>query len=78
MAARSLGTALIEAETAYLEAMVSHEAERTEATYEAMAVAAQRLEVLEAFEAWWEERREEEAANHHPLMGLMEWRGTPR
>ena len=78
MGVRSLGTAIIEAETAYLEAMVSHEAERSEATYDAMADAAQRLEILEAVEQWWEESRMEEAANHHPLMGLQMWRGSPR
>jgi hypothetical protein len=78
MAARPLGTAIIEAETAYLEAMINHEAERSGSTYEVMARAAERLEVLEAFEIWWEESRREEAANHHPLMGLQEWRGAPR
>jgi hypothetical protein len=78
MPVRSLGTAIIEAETAYLEAMINHEAERSESTYAVMARAAERLEVLEAFEVWWEESGTEEAANHHPLMGLQEWQGAPR
>ena len=78
MGARSLATALIEAETGYLEAMLGHEAERSEASYEAMAAAAHRLEVLEALESWWEESQTEEAANHNPIMALQQWRGAPR
>jgi hypothetical protein len=78
MGARSLYTALIEAETAYLEAMLGHEAERSAASYAVMADAARRLEVLEALELWWEENQAEEAANHSPIMALQKWRGAPR
>lgn len=78
MVPRSLATALIEAETAYLEAMVSHEAERSQATYKAMAVAARRLDLLETFEAWWQVSRHQEAANAMPLQAMQLWRGAPR
>jgi hypothetical protein len=78
MAPRSLGTAIIEAETAYLEAMINHEAARSQTTYDVMAGAARTLELLEVVESWWEESRTQEAANHHPVMGLQSWRGAPR
>jgi len=78
MSPRTLATALIEAETHYLDAMIAHEAQRTAATYAVMAEAARRLELLEALESWWDESAVEEAANASPFTVMQAWRGVPR
>ena len=78
MGPRSLSAALVEAETAYLEAMIRHEAERSRASYEVMAARGHLLEVLEMAEIWWEENQREEAANQSPLTHMEKWRGVPR
>ncbi|MBI5511937.1 MAG: hypothetical protein HY903_24535 [Deltaproteobacteria bacterium] len=78
MGLSSLAVALIDAETNYLEAMLRHEVEQSDESYDAMASAAHKLDTLEAVERWWEESRSEEAANATPLMALQQWRGAPR
>ncbi len=78
MSIRTLPTALVEAETAYLEAMIRHERERSLDSYREMSNVAHRLEALELLEAWWSDNLLTAAANTTLPMEQRYFRPTPR